>query len=83
MPEKATISIYTVSGTLVKTIKKDDNLASIDWDLKNDYGIPVASGLYVFHVRTSLWDEGKQEMIEKDKVIKWFGALRPVDLDTF
>ncbi len=83
LPEKATISIYTVSGTLVKTIKKDDDLASIDWDLKNDYGIPVASGLYVFHVRTSLWDEANQEMVEKDKVIKWFGALRPVDLDTF
>ena len=58
-------------------------MASIDWDLKNDYGIPVASGLYVFHVRTSLWDEANQEMVEKDKVIKWFGALRPVDLDTF
>ena len=83
LPRNATISIYTVSGTLVKTIKKDDDMASIDWDLKNNYGIPVASGLYVFHVRTSLWDSQKNEMVEKDKVIKWFGALRPVDLDTF
>ena len=29
--------------------------------------------LYVIHVKTN----------EGEKVLKWFGALRPIDLDTF
>ena len=83
LPKRATISVFTVSGTLVKKIKKDDNISSVDWDLKNDFGIPIASGLYIIHVRGFLWDSSKGEYVEKDKVIKWFGALRPIDLDTF
>ena len=53
--------------------ERRNQIASMYWDLKNDYGIPIASGLYVIHVKT---DEG-------EKVLKWFGALRPIDLDTF
>jgi hypothetical protein len=83
LPTRATISIFTVSGTLVKKIEKDDNLSSADWDLKNDFGIPIASGLYIIHVRVKHWDDKKGGFVEKDKIIKWFGALRPIDLDTF
>jgi len=74
LPQRATISIFTVSGTLVRKIKKDDSVTSVDWDLKNDYGIPIASGLYIIHVNAPGVGE---------KIIKWFGALRPIDLDTF
>tara|TARA_B100000767_G_scaffold265557_1_gene281747 strand:- start:1198 stop:5430 length:4233 start_codon:yes stop_codon:yes gene_type:complete len=83
LPQKATISIFSVSGTLIRMIKKDNSLSSLDWDLKNDYGIPIASGLYIIHVRGIFWDNNSKEYVEKDKVIKWFGALRPIDLDTF
>jgi len=83
LPQLVTISIFTVSGTLVRKIKKDDNVTSVDWDLKNDYGIPIASGLYIIHVRGKFWDATAKEYVEKDKVIKWFGALRPIDMDTF
>jgi len=74
LPQRATISIFTVSGTLVRKMKKDDTVTSIDWDLKNDFGIPIASGLYIIHINAPGIGE---------KVIKWFGALRPIDLDTF
>ena len=74
LPKDVKIRIYTVSGALIRTIKKSDNLTSSDWDLKNDHGIPVASGLYVIHVDA----EGVGE-----KILKWFGVLRPIDLDTF
>jgi len=74
LPKDVKIRIYTVSGTLIRTIKKSDNLTSSDWDLKNDHGIPVASGLYIIHVDA----EGVGE-----KILKWFGVLRPIDLDTF
>ncbi len=77
LPQIATISIYTVSGTLIKKLKKDDAMTSIDWDLKNNYGIPIASGLYIIHVATEINGE------KKEKIIKWFGTLRPIDLDTF
>ena len=83
LPGRATLKIFTVGGTLVRTLKKDDSMTSIDWDLKNDFGIPIASGLYIIHVRARLWDAAANEFVEKDKVIKWFGALRPIDLDTF
>jgi len=83
LPQQATISIFTVSGTLVRKIKKDDSVTSVDWDLKNDYGIPIASGLYIIHIRGVFWDANAKEFVEKDKVIKWFGALRPIDMDTF
>ena len=83
LPQIASVKIFTVSGTLVRTIRKDDSMTSIDWDLKNDFGIPIASGLYIIHVRAQLWDDVTKEFVEKDKVIKWFGSLRPIDLDTF
>ena len=73
LPKVSLIRIYTVNGSLIKTIKKSDDLTSVDWDLKNDYGIPVASGLYVIHVSSSIGT----------KILKWFGVLRPIDLDTF
>jgi len=42
--------------------------------LKNDYGVPIASGLYIIHINSPGIGE---------KIIKWFGSLRPIDLDTF
>ncbi len=45
-----------------------------DWDLKNQSNIPVASGVYIIHVDVP--DVG-------EKVLKWFGVMRPIDLDTF
>jgi hypothetical protein len=83
LPGQATVKIFTVSGTLIRTLKKDDSTSSIDWDLKNDFGIPIASGLYVIHVRARFWNAEANEYVEKDKVVKWFGTLRPIDLDTF
>ncbi|MDG2138784.1 MAG: T9SS type A sorting domain-containing protein [Flavobacteriales bacterium] len=77
LPPIATVSIFTVNGTLVRKLKKDDAMTSIDWDLKNSFGIPIASGLYIIHVATEIDGE------KREKVIKWFGTLRPIDLDTF
>ncbi len=74
LPENCTVTIYTLSGTLIKRIKKSDPKTSVDWDLKNDAGIPVASGLYIIHVDAPGVGE---------KVLKWFGVMRPTDLDSF
>lgn len=74
LPEKCEIKIYTVSGTLVRRFTKDSPQTFLDWDLKNQAGIPVASGLYIVHVNV----EGVGE-----KILKWFGVMRPIDLDSY
>lgn len=74
LPEKCTVSIYNVNGTLVRQFSKDEAVTSIDWDLKNHAGIPIAGGLYLIHVDAPGIGE---------KTIKWFGALRPTDLNAF
>ncbi|MEI7528153.1 MAG: T9SS type A sorting domain-containing protein [Elusimicrobiota bacterium] len=47
----ATIFIYTVSGELVRRIDKAGNIDSTGWDLRNESGVRVASGLYIFFVK--------------------------------
>ena len=74
LPKTCTISIYTVNGNLVRQYSKDNEISYWEWDLKNNYNIAIASGIYVIHIDAG--DAG-------EKVLKWFGALRPVDLDSF
>lgn len=75
LPDDCTISIYTVNGTLVRKLKKNSSsITYVDWDLKNDAGIPVAGGVYIIHVKA----EGVGE-----RTLKFFCAMRPTDLNAF
>lgn len=75
LPRRATINVYALDGTLVRRLKKDDpNRSYIDWDLRNMKGLPISSGMYLFHVNA----EGIGET-----VVRWFGAMRPVDITTY
>lgn len=75
LPPKCTIRIYTSDGVLVRTIKKDDNSTTyLEWNLKNDAQVPVTSGIYLFH-----FDAG----VLGEKMVKWFGIMRPADYDSF
>lgn len=74
LPRKCTVSIYTTSGMLIRQFTKDEEGTAIQWDLKNYAGIPIAGGVYLIHVKA----DGVGE-----KIVKWFGALRPVDLNAF
>ena len=74
LPQTCTISIYNVSGTLVRKYRKDNELTYLDWDLRNQANVPIAGGVYICHIDVP----GVCE-----KVIKWFGAMRPVDLQNF
>ena len=78
-----TIRIYTVDGTLVRTlgptaVTRDASIGAenttVDWDLHNQAGIPIAGGMYLIHVTVPGIGE---------RVIKWFGTMRPVDLNSF
>ena len=83
LPQKCTVTIYTLTGTLIRQFNVDkqgvvsgngEALTSIDWDLKNFANIPISGGVYIIHVKA----DGIGE-----KTIKWFGALRPTDLNSF
>ena len=74
LPVKCSIRIYTAGGILVRTISKDNDKTFTDWDLKNDVGVPIASGVYIIHVNAPGIGE---------KTIKWFGSLRPIDVNNF
>ncbi len=50
LPQKATVRIYDLAGTLVRRLDKDDPSQFLRWDLQNHGGLPVASGIYIAHI---------------------------------
>lgn len=93
LPNKCKIKIFTLNGTLVRTFDRDvtgqedlqvtdvgsdyvhsKRISYQDWDLKNQSGIVVASGLYIIHVDVPGVGE---------KILKWFGVVRPLDLQNY
>jgi hypothetical protein len=50
LPEQATIRIFNLAGQLIRTINKNDPGQFQRWDLLTEFGLPVASGLYVIYV---------------------------------
>lgn len=93
LPNKCKIKIFTLNGTLVRTFDRDvsgqedillkeisgsnvymKRLSYQDWDLKNQNGITVASGLYIIHIDVPEVGE---------KILKWFGVMRPLDLQSY
>jgi len=71
LPERCIVTIYTVNGKMVRQFRKDSEITSLDWDLNNNKGIPVAGGVYLIHVDVP--DVG-------EVVLKFFGGMRQVDL---
>ena len=72
MPEQATIRVFTLAGSLIKTIGKSGPETSIDWDLLTEEGLPVSSGMYLVHVEVPGVGE---------KVIKFGVVKKRVQLD--
>ena len=81
LPDRANINIYTLDGTWINSLRIDLGKTSgtvensISWDIRNWQNVPVASGMYLIHVEAP--DLGEE------KVLKWFGVMRPIDLDSF
>jgi hypothetical protein len=95
LPNVCTIKIYTMNGTLVRTIKRDvsnqedlytgtagtgddikrsKRISYVEWDMKNQNNISVSSGLYIFHIDAPGVGE---------KIVKWFGVMRPLDVQSY
>ncbi len=52
LPERCEIRLFNVAGDLIRTLQHNDGSGVTFWDLKNDEGLAVAYGLYVFVVKT-------------------------------
>ena len=75
LPDVANIKIYNLAGTLIRSYSKSSSdVQYVDWDLKNAANISIASGVYIVHVEVPGVGE---------KIIKWFGVMRPIDLNNF
>lgn len=75
VPGNTTITVYSLDGTVVRKFPSTpSNTTTYDWDLHNHNGIPIAGGMYLIHFSTPGIGE---------RVVKWFGTMRPVDLNSF
>ena len=75
LPAYCTISIYTVNGTMIRTLTHGSDATSfVEWDLKNHANIPIASGVYIIHVDAPGIGE---------RTLKFFCNMRPTDLNGF
>jgi hypothetical protein len=63
-----------MAGNLIKKFNKADENTYQDWDLKNNSNVPISSGLYIIHVKNK--DLG-------EKIIRWYGIMHSIDLDTY
>ncbi len=78
LPQRCRISIFTINGNLVRTYDKDSQEPFQDWNLQNQSGVTVASGLYIIHIDANV---GGQNLGEK--VVKLMAVMRELDLDNF
>lgn len=75
LPEKCTITIYNLGGTLVRTIEKDDASTAIaSWDLLTEAGLPVASGIYIYVVDAPGFGQkiGKVAVLVESEVLQLY-----------
>ncbi len=86
LPAVCTVTIYTLDGKFIRqydrneigsvpngnnrAIQREQIAPALEWDLRNNKQIPVASGVYLIHV-----DAGELG----ERVIKWFGVAREFD----
>ena len=50
LPARCTVRIFNLAGDLVRTLEKNDTSSQLIWDIETTRGLPVASGIYIFHV---------------------------------
>ncbi|NND70317.1 MAG: T9SS type A sorting domain-containing protein [Rhodothermales bacterium] len=72
LPQTATIRVFSLAGTLVRTIEKNSSSATLEWDLTTQEGLPLASGMYLIHVEVPGVGE---------KVIKFGFIKKRIQLD--
>jgi hypothetical protein len=52
LPARAEIRVYTLAGKLVRTLHHTDGTGEEEWDLRNEQGAVLASGIYVYYIES-------------------------------
>jgi len=87
LPARATVTIYSLDGKFIQQFRRDESpmnkegsnpavqqtqvYPALEWNLQNASGVPVASGVYIFHIEAP--------ELNASKSIKWFGVNRRFD----
>ena len=50
LTKNATINIFSLNGKKIKTLIENNGDGGVDWDLKNEAGQIIGSGIYIFRV---------------------------------
>jgi hypothetical protein len=58
LPPQAEISIFSMNGKFLKSLKVNENSDYFNWDLKTQYGKQVGSGVYIYTVTSA---QGKEQ----------------------
>ena len=78
LPENATLDIYSLGGVFVKFksqyLSEYSNGQHVKWDLNNQYGYPVASGMYIIRVSADGKDDKilKLALVQETQVLKYY-----------
>jgi hypothetical protein len=77
LPARCIVTIYSLDGKFIRQFKRAEVYApyeqiipDLEWDLKNNKGIPVASGVYLVHINA--YEQG-------ERTLKFFGVARQFD----
>lgn len=74
LPDVCTVRIYGINGKLLRTFKKDNKITYLEWDMNNQAGIQISSGIYIVHIQA-------KELGEKS--VKFMCGNRQADLHGF
>jgi hypothetical protein len=72
LPEVCTVRIFNLAGQLVRTLQKSDATTSVlEWDVLTEAGLPVGSGVFIFHVEAPGVGEYQSKLVvfmEKERL---------------
>jgi len=63
LTSSARVQVYTLSGQLVRTLDKSGFGETLEWDVKNSRGQDLASGVYLFIVKSASQTETGKLMV--------------------
>ncbi len=66
LPRQATVRIFSMQGLLVRRLEEADGNGGTDWDLRDESGQSVPSGVYLVQVEA----EGLESVIRKAAVVR-------------
>ena len=91
VPDRAVVTIFSLDGKFIQQFNRAESPQrrsgsnpgveftqtnpSIQWNLENSAGIPIASGVYLIHIAAPRADGSGME----ERTIKWFGVNRKFD----